>query len=163
MSGMISHHAQAIVMSNWAESHGASSGMQVLARRIIISQTDEIGLMQQWLRDRGEPVPEANPRGMTMTMGGMQHEMLMPGMLTEEQMSLLDQARGADFDRLFLTFMIQHHAGALNMVETLFATHGAGQEETVFKFASDVFGDQSAEIERMQRTLEAMPPVEGRD
>jgi uncharacterized protein (DUF305 family) len=156
MSGMIHHHAQALVMAEWAPTHGASQGLQTLAQRIIISQTDEIALIQLWLQDHGERVPEANPKGATTDVGGMAHTTLMPGMLTEEQTAELDAARGAEFDRLFLTFMIQHHLGALKMVEDLFATNGGGQEETVFKLASDVFGDQSAEIERMENTLAAM-------
>jgi uncharacterized protein (DUF305 family) len=155
MSAMIAHHAQAIAMSHWAPSHGASASVQTLAERIINAQQDEIGTMQQWLRDRLQPVPEARATGMKMTMGGMEHHMLMPGMLTEAQMKQLDEARGADFDRLFLTFMIQHHRGAVSMVKELFSTYGAGQDETVFKFASDVNVDQTTEIARMERMLAA--------
>ena len=91
-----------------------------------------------------------------MTMDGVEHVMRMPGMLTDAQLHELDQARGASFDRLFLTFMIQHHRGAVTMVETLFGTYGAGQDETVFKFASDVNVDQSTEIDRMERMLAAL-------
>ena len=87
-------------------------------------------------------------------MNGVEHDMLMPGMLTESQMKQLDQARGPEFDRLFLTFMIQHHRGAVSMVKELFDTYGAGQDETVFKFASDVYADQSIEIDRMHQMLE---------
>ena len=156
MSGMIHHHAQALVMARWAPSHGASTAVQTLAGRIINAQTDDIRLMQTWLRDRNQPVPEPNPRGMTMVMGGMEHEMLMPGMLTPEQMNKLDAARGTEFDRLFLSFMIQHHQGAVAMVKDLFGSYGAGQNETVFKFASDVNVDQTTEIERMQKMLAAV-------
>jgi uncharacterized protein (DUF305 family) len=156
MSGMIHHHAQAIVMARWAPTHGASAEVQTLAGRIINAQTDDIRLMQTWLRDRNQPVPEPNPKGMPMDMGGMQHEMLMPGMLTGEQMSRLDAARGADFDRLFLSLMIQHHQGAVAMVKDLFGSYGAGQDETVFKFASDVNVDQTTEIERMRKMLAAV-------
>ena len=156
MSGMIHHHAQALVMARWAPSHGASAAVQTLAGRIINAQTDDIRLMQTWLRDRNQPVPEPNPRGMTMVMGGMEHEMLMPGMLTPEQMNKLDAARGTEFDRLFLSFMIQHHQGAVAMVKDLFGSYGAGQNETVFKFASDVNVDQTTEIERMQKMLAAV-------
>ncbi|MDH5316313.1 MAG: DUF305 domain-containing protein [Gemmatimonadota bacterium] len=156
MSGMIHHHAQAIVMARWAPTHGASAEVQTLAGRIINAQTDDISLMQTWLRDRNQPVPEPNPKGMPMDMGGMQHEMLMPGMLTGEQMSRLDAARGADFDRLFLSLMIQHHQGAVAMVKDLFGSYGAGQDETVFKFASDVNVDQTTEIERMRKMLAAV-------
>jgi uncharacterized protein (DUF305 family) len=155
MSGMIAHHAQAIAMSRWAPTHGASSSVRTLAERIINAQQDEIAIMQQWLRDRRQPVPEPRPTGMTMTMGGMEHEMLMPGMLTEDQMKQLDAARGADFDRLFLRFMIQHHRGAVSMVKDLFSTYGAGQDELVFKLASDVNVDQTTEIARMERMLTA--------
>ena len=153
MDGMISHHAQALLMASWAESHGASPTMRTLTERITNAQKDEIVAMQKWLRDRHQPVPEPNPHGMTMNMGGMQHEMLMPGMLTPEQMKQLDAARGPAFDELFLTLMIQHHRGAVGMVEKLFATPGAGQNEQVFKFASDVNVDQTTEIARMEKTL----------
>jgi uncharacterized protein (DUF305 family) len=153
MSGMIAHHAQAIVMAGWAPSHGAGGSVRILCERIINAQTDEIALMQQWLRDRSQPVPEPRATGMRMTMNGAEHDMLMPGMLSEDQMRQLDQARGAEFDRLFLTFMIQHHRGAVTMVKELFDSYGAGEDETVFKFASDVNVDQSTEIARMERML----------
>lgn len=153
MSGMIHHHAQAIVMSHWAPTHGASPPILRLASRIINAQQDEIVTMQRWLRDRQKPVQEATPGGMTMMMDGMEHTMLMPGMLTEAQMKQLDAARGDEFDRLFLTFMMQHHRGAVSMVKDLFATYGAGQDETVFKFASDVNVDQTTEIVRMEKLL----------
>ena len=153
MSGMIHHHSQAIVMAKMAPTHGASSSIQTLAGRIINAQTDEINLMSQWLRDHNQPVPTPNPKGMTMKMGGEEHVMLMPGMLTEEQMKQLDAAKGTDFDKTFLTLMMQHHNGAVSMVKELFATQGAGLDETVFKLASDVNTDQTTEIARMQRML----------
>ena len=153
MSGMISHHAQAIVMARWAPTHGASPSVQTLCARIINAQQDEIALMQNWLRDRDLPVPEAKPVPMKMKMNGMEHEMLMPGMLSDAQMQELDAARGTDFDRLFLTYMIQHHKGAVTMVQELFAHDGAAQDLTVFKFASDVNVDQSTEIARMEKML----------
>jgi uncharacterized protein (DUF305 family) len=156
MSGMIAHHAQAITMARWAPSHGAGESVARLSERIINAQTDEITLMQQWLVDRNQPVPEPDPRGMRIQMGGTEHTMLMPGMLTPEQMQKLDAARGADFDRLFLTFMIQHHRGAVAMVKELFSHPGAGQDEVVWKFASDVNVDQTTEIARMQRMLAAI-------
>ena len=156
MSGMISHHAQAIVMSGWAPSHEAGASVSRLAERIINAQQDEIATMQRWLRDRGQPVPEARATGMKMKMNGVEHEMLMPGMLTEDQMRQLDQAKGPEFDRLFLTFMIQHHRGAVSMVRDLFGSRGAGQDETVFKFANDVSVDQSTEIARMEKMLGAL-------
>ena len=154
MSGMIHHHAQAVLIAQWAPTHGAGADLQRLCERIVVGQSDEIVLMQTWLRDKGAPVPEATPGAMKMTMNGMEHEMLMPGMLTESDLKQLDAARGADFDRFFLTFMIRHHEGALDMVDTLFASPGAGQDETVFRFASDVFADQTTEIRVMEEMLE---------
>ena len=153
LTGMISHHSQAIVMSKMAPTHGASSSIQTLAARIINAQNDEIALMSQWLRDHGKPVPEPSAKGMKMNMGGEEHMMLMPGMLTEEQMKQLEAAKGTDFDKTFLTLMIQHHSGAVSMVKELFSTYGAGLDETVFKLASDVNTDQTTEIARMQRML----------
>jgi len=153
MSGMIGHHAQALVMSKLAGASRANPYVLTLAGRITNGQEDEIALMQQWLRDRRQPVPEARPGPMKMTMGGVVHEMMMPGMLTEAQMKQLGQAQGPDFDRLFLTLMIQHHRGAVSMVETLFASYGAGQDHTVFKLASDINVDQITEIARMEKML----------
>lgn len=153
MTGMISHHAQAVVMANMAPTHGASAAVQTLCARIINAQNDEIALMQNWLRDRNQPVPEAKPVPMKMMMNGHMMEMLMPGMLTPEQMKQLDAARGKEFDRLLLTGMIQHHQGAVQMVQQLFATPGAGQDEHVFKFANAVQVDQNTEIHRMQQML----------
>ncbi len=153
MQGMISHHAQAIVMAKWAPTHGASAAVQTLCARIINAQTDEIGLMQTWLRDRHQRVPAAVPAPMPMKMNGMVMDMMMPGMLTDDQMKQLDAARGSEFDRLFLVFMIQHHNGAVSMVKDLFATEGAGQDELTFKFASDVNVDQTTEIARMKKLL----------
>jgi uncharacterized protein (DUF305 family) len=158
---MIAHHAQAVKMAAWAQSHGASRSLQIFCGRIATGQTAEIGLMQQWLRERNRPVPEADARGMKMNMGGMEHFMMMPGMLSDEQMKQLDAARATEFDRLFLTFMIQHHRGALTMVDTLFNTPGAAQDEIVFKFANDVQADQTTEIDRMQQMLDALPSGSG--
>jgi uncharacterized protein (DUF305 family) len=156
MSGMIGHHSQALVMSGWAPSHGASPSVQTLAGRIINEQTDEINLMTAWLRARRQPVPDPSTMGMKMTMNGKEMVMLMPGMLTDDQMKELDAARGPTFDRLFLTDMIQHHRGAVSMVHQLFETTGAGQDEAVFKYASDVNVDQSTEIARMEKLLAAL-------
>jgi uncharacterized protein (DUF305 family) len=153
ISGMIGHHAQAVLMAGWAPSHGASASLQGLAERIVVAQRDEIAFMQRWLRERKETVPSASTDHMMMT--GMDHK-LMPGMLTPEQLIELDKARGTDFDRLFLQYMIQHHEGALTMVDALFASHGAGQDEDVFKFAVDVHADQTTEINRMGLMLKAM-------
>lgn len=161
MSGMIGHHAQAVKMAGWAQSHGASRSLQIFCGRIATGQTAEIGLMQQWLRERNQPAPEADARGMKMNMAGMDHYVMMPGMLTDEQMKQLDAARGVEFDRLFLTFMIQHHRGALTMVDKLFNTPGAAQDEIVFKFANDVQADQTTEIDRMQQMLDALSQGSG--
>lgn len=156
MTGMIGHHSQAIKIAGWAPSHGASPSIQTLAARIIVSQNDEIHFMQNWLRDRGQPVPDADPDHMQMSMPGMDHSMLMPGMLTAEQLAELDRARGPDFDRLFLTDMMQHHRGAITMVEQLINSPGAAQDDVVFKFISDVNADQTTEIDRMSTMLAAL-------
>lgn len=153
MSGMISHHAQAIAMAELAPTRGVGDELKVLAARIINAQRDEIALMQRWLRDHGQAVPEANPAGMKMAMNGTEHVMRMPGMLTPAQMEDLAGKRGVEFERLFLQRMIMHHKGALTMVDELFASHGAGQNDLVFKFASDVYADQSTEVARMQLML----------
>ncbi|MEP7064815.1 MAG: DUF305 domain-containing protein [Gemmatimonadota bacterium] len=155
MQGMIGHHSQAIAMASWAPSHGAGSSVRTLAERIINAQQDEITTMQQWLTDRHQVVPEASGGPMKMMMDGKEHEMLMPGMLTAEQMHQLDLAKGPDFERLFLTDMIQHHKGAVSMVKDLFGTYGAAQDEVVFKFANDVNVDQTTEIARMEKMLGA--------
>ena len=154
MSGMIAHHAQAVLMAGWAPTHDASPALRAMCERIVVGQGDEIVLMQRWLRDRHEPVPPADPRGQVMP--GMDHPMLMPGMLTPAQMAQLDSARGPTFDRLFLTYMIQHHQGAILMVNQLFGSPGGGEEEIVFRFASDVYADQTTEIDRMSRMLLAL-------
>lgn len=150
MSSMISHHAQAIVMSRLVPTRGADAAVSRLAERIINAQQDEITTMQRWLRARGQPVPSAHADS-----GGhaMHHTVVMSGMLTDAQLHQLDQARSKAFDQLFLRGMIQHHRGAVAMVNELFATYAAGQDETVFKFASDVQIDQITEIQRMQRLL----------
>jgi uncharacterized protein (DUF305 family) len=153
MQGMIGHHAQAITMASWAPTHDASPSVRVLAARIINAQQDEIATMQQWLTDRRQTVPEAKAGPMKMMMNGRETEMLMPGMLTAEQMHQLDLAKGPEFDKLFLTDMIQHHKGAVSMVQDLFGTYGAAQDELTFKLASDVNVDQTTEIARMQRML----------
>jgi len=150
MSNMIAHHAQAIDIARWAPTHGASSSLQILAERVINAQKDEIALMQRWLRERQLPVPEARA---TMTMGGTEHVHQMPGMLTAEQLAQLDAARGKEFDRLFLQLMIQHHQGAVAMVQELVSSQGAALDETVFKLASDINADQATEIDRMQQML----------
>ena len=167
MSGMIMHHAQAVKMAGWAASHGASKSLQIYCGRVAMEQTAEIGLMKQWLAERNQPVPQIDSASADMmahmNMPGMDHSAMkmMPGMLSPAQMHQLDVARGVEFDRMFLIFMIQHHRGALQMVDTLFKTPGAAQDEIVFKFANDVQADQTTEIDRMQQMLDALPPAPG--
>ncbi len=199
VTGMIGHHAQALIMSRMAPTHGASPQIQTLAARIINAQKDEIALMQQWLRDRGQPVPDVKIDGLDlridmtgpvkpdprphaeheMDAGHDGHEMdaehdmgadtdmamdhgahgdhsMMPGMLTQAQLEELNASYGQEFDRLFLEGMIYHHGGAVSMVHELFGADGAGQDEAVFKLASDVQVDQITEIERMKLMLEAL-------
>ena len=151
MSDMIGHHAQAIQMARLAETHDANPQLRILAGRIINAQRDEIALMQQWLRERQQPVPAVSETGMMVGHEG--HAMHMPGMVTKEQMAQLDGARGKEFDRLFLTFMIKHHQGAVTMVKELVGSQGAALDDTVFKLASDVSADQTTEIDRMQQML----------
>ena len=160
MQGMIHHHAQAVIMAGWAPTHGASEAVKTLAGRIDVGQRDEIAFMLRWLRDRHLKAPDPFEHHMSMPdMSGMSMtDTLMPGMLTPKQMQTLDAARGPEFDRLFLTFMIQHHQGALTMVDKLFSSQGAGQEEYVFRFASDVSTDQTTEIDRMRMMLASRSP-----
>jgi uncharacterized protein (DUF305 family) len=143
MDGMIPHHAQALEMVALVPARATSEAVRAMALRMEISQRDEIGLIERWLRSRGEPVPEHAGHGM-----------VMPGMLTPEQMERLDGARGEAFDRLFLESMIQHHEGAITMVRTLFATSGSAQDSEIFQFANDVETDQRIEIDRMQALLD---------
>ena len=153
MAGMIPHHAQAVIMAGWAASHGARPDVRSFCERIAVGQRDEIEFMRNWLRDRGQVVPPANATHHKMKMNGVEHDMLMPGMLSPEEMAALDKARGREWDRLFLIGMIKHHEGAIKMVDDLFASHGALQDDDVYTFASDVYADQSIEIERMQKML----------
>ena len=157
MQGMIPHHAQAVIMARWAPTHGARADVQILCQRIAIAQTDEIRMMRRWLGERHQEVPDSTSTRHTVKMGDMVHESLMPGMLTDEEMSALDGARGTRFDRLFLTGMIRHHRGAIDMVRELLAHGDAGHGETVFRFASDVEADQTAEVHKMLLMLETVP------
>jgi uncharacterized protein (DUF305 family) len=161
MQGMIMHHAQAVEMTALIDSHTQNNDVRLLGARISRSQSDEIKFMKRWLASRGQPISEAMPDMPDMNMshegmshGNMSHGMLMPGMLTPEQMEALRKARGAEFDRLFLTGMIQHHGGALTMVKDLFDTAGAGQDAELFDFATEVDSGQRAEIRIMQSMLE---------
>ena len=160
MSGMIGHHAQAVLIASWAPSHDASPAIRRLCERVVVGQGDEIVLMQGWLRDRNEPVPEADP---AQYGAGMDHSKHMPGMLSAEQLSALDRARGAEFDRLWLTYMIQHHEGAITMVDQLMGSAGAAQDEIVFKLASDIYADQTTEIDFMTKMLQGLSPPRSLD
>ena len=150
MSGMIAHHAQAIVMSRMAPSREASPAVRLLAERIINAQEDEIALLQQWLRERGQSVPEVDLTGATRTAHGPAHA---HGMLTGEQLRELEAATAREFDRLFLESMIRHHLGAITMVDELFSTDAAEQDPAVSRLAAAIHSDQAAEIVRMQRML----------
>lgn len=169
MQGMIAHHAQAVEMTALIESRTENKDLRLLGARISKSQADEIEFMKRWLNARGEPISPSMPKmpGMDMTshsMRGMDmssHSMLMPGMLTPKQMDELRKAKGAEFDKLFMTGMIQHHGGALTMVKDLFDTAGAGQDAELFNFATDVDSGQRAEIRIMQNMLGALPKQVG--
>ncbi len=147
MQGMIAHHAQAIFMSRLAASHGASARLQKFADKIDQSQMAEIRLMQEWLVANGQTAPDTSSY----------HHMMMTGMLTAEQIAQLEASRGAEFDKNFLTMMIQHHEGALKMVEDLLASQGAAQDVDVSVFANDITTVQTAEIGTMYRMLDQAP------
>lgn len=157
MAGMIPHHAQAVLISKWAESHGARRDVVALCERIVVGQTDEIHLIQHWLRERGQVVPADNAMTHRMKMNGMMMDMIMPGMLNAEQLAALDKSRGSDFDRLFLEAMIAHHAGAIEMVNVLMGSAGAANDDLVYRFSADVYADQTTEIDRMQKMLASVP------
>ena len=153
MQGMIMHHSQAVEMTELLRSRSRNRDLQVLGKRISISQADEMKYMKQWLEDRGQPASLGHGHmghGADMKMDSMP---MMPGMLTPQQMKVLEQATGPAFDRLFLTGMIQHHTGALVMVQDLFDTPGAGQDAVLFDFATDVDNTQRAEIDIMRGML----------
>jgi|SRR5579862_538216 len=164
MQGMIHHHSQAVEMTALIPTHTHNKRIQELGKRISISQTDEIKSMQTWLEDHGKAVPMDHSKMDHSNMAGMHGPMMdmksmpsMPGMLTPQQMEALAKATGAQFDRLFLTGMIQHHTGALVMVQELFDTPGAGQDSQLFDFATDVDNTQRAEIEIMKGLLKGKP------
>ena len=161
MQGMILHHEQAVEMTAMIASHTDNKDLRSLGARISSSQSDEIKFMKRWLATRGERVPQAPSKmaGMAMPQSPMA---MMPGMLTPEQMQALEKAKGDQFDRLFLTGMIQHHNGALTMVKNLFDTAGAGQEAELFNFATDADNTQRAEIQIMQNMLEKKSIEENR-
>jgi uncharacterized protein (DUF305 family) len=162
MRGMIMHHSQAVEMTALILSHTENKDLRLLGARISISQSDEIKFMRRWLAARGEPVglPSGARPGMP-DMDMSHHPMLlMPGMLTPEQMEALRKAKDSGFDHLFLTGMIQHHNGALTMVKDLFDTAGAGQDAELFNFATDADNTQRAEIRIMQTMLQKNIPEE---
>jgi uncharacterized protein (DUF305 family) len=159
MQGMIMHHAQAVEMTALIESRTENKNLRLLGARISQSQSDEMNFMKRWLEARGEsismPMPDMSKMDMSsMDMSSHNHHHLMPGMLTAEQMDALKKAKGAEFDRLFLAGMIQHHNGALIMVKEMFETAGAGQDAELFNFATDVDSGQRAEIKIMQTMLD---------
>ncbi|KXK00428.1 MAG: hypothetical protein UZ17_ACD001002184 [Acidobacteria bacterium OLB17] len=164
MQGMIHHHAQAVEMVDLMPGRTTNKELRLLGARISQSQADEMNFMKRWLMARGQPVEMQMP-GMKMSgMEGHDHggghsmsSMMMPGMLTPEQMAALKAASGAEFDRLFLTGMIQHHGGALTMVKELFEAAGSGQDAELFNFATDVDSGQRAEIRIMQKMLGEKP------
>jgi uncharacterized protein (DUF305 family) len=161
MQGMIMHHSQAVEMTAIIQSHTDNKDLRLLGAKISSSQSDEIKFMQRWLAARGEPLtmPMPDTPGMDMSHQSMA---LMPGMLSPEQMDALRKAKGPEFDRLFLAGMIQHHNGALIMVKDLFDTAGAGQDATLFDFATDVDSGQRAEIRIMQSMLQKQTSEEKR-
>lgn len=160
MMGMIGHHAQALIMSELAFQNSDSEQVQRLAARIINSQQDEISSMQQWLRDREQPVPEIQIKGLNLVINIADNPYTaykkMPGVLSQEQLQELDSIQGSDFDRLFLKYMIEHHSGAVNMVKNLFSTDGAAQDREAFRLASGIQVDQITEIERMNLMLDKL-------
>ena len=153
MQGMIMHHQQAVEMTALIPSHTDNKDVRSLGAKISFSQTDEMKFMERWLRARGQPDSMAMPGMPDMDMHGNAMKP-MPGMLTPEQMTALRAAKGANFDRLFLTGMIQHHNGALVMVKQLFDAPAAGQDADLFDFATDVDNTQRAEIRIMQGILQ---------
>jgi uncharacterized protein (DUF305 family) len=161
MQGMIHHHAQAIDMTELLKTRSNSDDMKKLALRIQVSQTDEIRMMQRWLQAHGQDAPDPHAMHMPgMIMPGMDQGPMMAGMLTPQEMTRLAGLKGAAFDRAFLEGMIKHHGGAITMVRELFAAPGAGQESTIYAFASDVVSDQQMEIDRMSGMLAAIKEPE---
>jgi uncharacterized protein (DUF305 family) len=149
MQGMIHHHNQALLMVAMVRTHTASPELLAMGQKIQLSQSGEIQAMKEWLTVRKQSVPMIMPDGTVMDHGDMA---LMPGMLTPEQMKALDSARGARFDELFLTGMIQHHKGALKMVADL-REAGGGKEPNIGDFLNEVDNDQRMEIVRMYGLL----------
>ena len=163
MQGMIMHHAQAVEMTAMIAARTENKNVRLLGARISQSQSDEMKFMQRWLEVRGQPVEmqmAEMPASHSHGQHSPGHKMTMPGMLSSQQMNELKKAKGTDFDKLFLTGMIQHHEGALVMVKDLFDTTGAGQDAELFNFASDVDSGQRAEINTMRNLLGTAPVKE---
>jgi uncharacterized protein (DUF305 family) len=158
MQGMIMHHSQAVDMVVLLRARGKSPALKAFGEKISISQTDEIGFMKRWLESRGQATTMHMDHSHMSAADMKNMNMLMPGMLTPAQMSALAKARGPQFDHLFLTGMIQHHGGALTMVDDLFKTPGAGQDPVLFDFATDIDNTQSAEIKIMRAMLDKEKP-----
>ena len=152
MKGMIMHHAQAVEMTSMIDSHTQNKDLRLLGERIKKSQSSEIEFMKRWLESRGQSLPQPSAAMAGMNMGGGDMK-LMPGMLTIDQMIALRNAKGSEFDRLFLKGMIQHHGGALVMVKDMFDKAGGGQDAELFNFATDVDSGQRAEIKIMENML----------
>ena len=158
MQGMIMHHAQAVEMVALMDGRTENKELRSLGARISHSQSDEMNFMKRWLIARGESTAmKMSGMGDMAGMDHGQHSMLMPGMLSPRQMDALKKAKGSEFDKLFLTGMIQHHEGALIMVKDLFDTAGAGQDAELFNFTTDVDSGQRAEIKIMQTMLSKKP------
>lgn len=154
MQGMIMHHAQAVEMVALMASRTETKDVRLLGARISHTQADEINFMRRWLVSRGEPVEMTMPAPSgSHSHGHSAHQMVMPGMLSKKQMDALANAKGAEFDRLFLSGMIQHHVGALVMVRELIDTAGAGQDAELFSFVTEVDSGQRAEIKVMEAMI----------
>jgi uncharacterized protein (DUF305 family) len=153
VQSMIPHHGQALRMTGLVSQRTSSDDITQLALRMEVSQRDEIALMERWLEDRDEDVPDAaaHEHG-TAEVAAAE---LMPGMLTDEEFAELEQATGSAFDRLFLQYMIRHHEGALQMVADLFSADG-GQEPGMYQLAQHIDADQRIEISRMNGLLAAL-------
>jgi len=147
MQDMIPHHHQAIQMAALAADRTNNPELVDLAGRINGSQQDEIEFIQEWLRDRGETVPDPTAHAT------MHADHKKSGMATQEQMSKLAESKGTDFDRLFLELMIAHHEGAVDMVEDLHELPGSAYDPVLYEFTNDITNDQAAEVERMNALL----------
>lgn len=158
MTGMICHHAQALVMSRLAPENGASPQIQTLTSRIINAQKDEIKTMQSWLTRRNEPVPKIKYDSLEMqiTINSEPYTEYkkMPGVLSQQKIHELAEAKGNEFDRLFLKYMIQHHEGAVIMVDNLFSKDEAAKGDATYRLASGIQADQRTEIDRMKQMLQ---------